>query len=612
MKDSLLAQTCGEKNKAVQRVNGLTIPPVFCLHFSNKTVRLVEAKLGKGPELQIRVLAQPAQGVNSAALHVEAKEDFALIARRFRVVQYKVDVNGVDVLVIALVRDKVHQPDLSGFGIGQDAFMVKTDGLFGRKISTGPDEAILLFCLIPDPIVDPGIDKQFLREGLIRLDTREDRLRRVEQRLRPMKERSRFHYVRHGDTVRTAEYASVGELVGNCDAAVTSLGLAHGLIRDHSAMEVRCLDNPRGVLEFGNFTGGPETDEFHIIGRGDALFISGEIELKGPYKKYDHRAGYGEAAPSAAKNLQCLLDEHLGGKVPDKGTNEHHHQHEQRRRQAAQLTVVKVDEQQIGKDQSRTETETVFEHRLEDLDRHHVACGFHSAAAVEQQRSCGQKQTGNAVSGQNAESVEPVAIGLEPGSSELFHEQNRRREEKKLRASAVHAEDEERQELACAALGSGNREVQHSIDRREHQKIPGEHGAEDRKAVKSDVAHRSKRQEVQQCGEVQQTARAEKQCRDHRSEQVIQKQRDEPSKPSCQEHGLPTNRKAVHHATALALVEIVEHGHGCDHTTKSRKVYDRDALMHGSEIHARHSFLKAGKLCADATEVRGLRREIAR
>ena len=160
-------------------------------------------------------------------------------------------------------------------------------------------------------------------------------------------------------------------------------------------------------------------------------------------------------------------------------------------------------------------------------------------------------------------------------------------------------------------LGDGNREVQHNIDRREHQKVPGKHGAEDREAVKGDVAHHGKREKVQQCGDVQQTAGAEEQRRDRRSEQVGQQQRDEPGEPHRQEHGLPANREAVHHAAALALIEIVEHCHGRDHTHKGGNVYDCYALMRGGKVHARHSFLKAGKLCAEVAKARGLGGEIA-
>ena len=151
-----------------------------------------------------------------------------------------------------------------------------------------------------------------------------------------------------------------------------------------------------------------------------------------------------------------------------------------------------------------------------------------------------------------------------------------------LRAVIDHAEDEEGQQLTPAALDCRHSKVQHQIDCREHQNITREHGAEDRKTVKGDVAHGGEHEEFQQCGDVQQATRTDEQCRNQHDEKVGEQQRDDAGELGREEHGLPAEGEAVHHAAAFALVEIVEHGHGGDDTHKGGNVHDRNAFIYGA------------------------------
>ena len=111
---------------------------------------------------------------------------------------------------------------------------------------------------------------------------------------------------------------------------------------------------------------------------------------------------------------------------------------------------------------------------------------------------------------------------------------------------------------------------------------------------------------MQQRGDVQQAARTEEQrCQQH-DKQIGQQQRNKPGEPGRQEHGLPSDREAVYHAAALALVEIVEHGHGRDHAYEGGDKHHGNALLRCGEIHLRHGFLQADGLRTGLVDACGL------
>ena len=160
---------------------------------------------------------------------------------------------------------------------------------------------------------------------------------------------------------------------------------------------------------------------------------------------------------------------------------------------------------------------------------------------------------------------------------------NNRREECEPGAFIQHPVYQCGYTVVYTAFQCKSGEVQHRINCRQDDQVPGQHRTEAGKTIEKQHSECRAGKPDQVTLHADSGTACQEGSHQHRQE-LAHQQRNQPGQVKGQEHALPPNRQHVHQGVAAAVIEISEEHHHCQHSDDNGSLCLVDAKRHDTAV----------------------------